>query len=52
VQKKRQDSLTNTVQLGMCAGVPERGRSLRNTEKLPLYFEALVLDALTGSAAE
>lgn len=44
------DALTTAVQVGMRAGAPERGRFLRNAEKLPLHFEKLILAALTGSA--
>jgi phenylpropionate dioxygenase-like ring-hydroxylating dioxygenase large terminal subunit len=40
------DALTNAVQAGMRAGIPVRGRFLRNAEKLPLHFEKLIIDAL------
>jgi choline monooxygenase len=46
---REDDALTNAVQLGLRAALPDRGRFLRNAEVLPLHFESLVLDVLTDS---
>jgi phenylpropionate dioxygenase-like ring-hydroxylating dioxygenase large terminal subunit len=42
------DRLTNTVQRGLLAGIPERGRLLTNSEHLVVHFQKLILNALTG----
>jgi choline monooxygenase len=42
------DTLTNTVQRGLRAGIPERGRLLTTSEHLVIRFQKLVLSALTG----
>jgi hypothetical protein len=42
------DRLTSTVQRGLLAGIPERGRLLTNSEHLVIHFQKLVLSALTG----
>lgn len=40
-------ALTDSVQLGLRAGIPEQGRFLLNTERLILHFQKLVLSALS-----
>ncbi|MBA4065780.1 MAG: aromatic ring-hydroxylating dioxygenase subunit alpha [Isosphaera sp.] len=41
-------SLTASVQLGLRAGLPERGRLLPRSERLVLHFQKLVLRALSA----
>lgn len=41
------DALTNSVQHGLRAGIPEQGRFLKNSEHLALHFEKLLLNALS-----
>lgn len=41
------DVLTNSVQLGLLGGLPERGRFLVNSEHLVIHFQKLTLNALT-----
>ncbi len=41
------DTLTNSVQLGLLGGMPERGRFLTNSEHLVVHFQKLALNALT-----
>jgi choline monooxygenase len=44
------NALTASVQLGLQAGLPERGRLLRESERLVMHFQKLVLAALPGDA--
>ena len=44
------DVLTNSVQLGLIGGIPDRGRFLTNSEHLCIHFQKLVVDALNGHA--
>ena len=47
------DDLTNSVQRGLLGGLPERGRTLTNSEHLVVHFQRLVANALTrGTDAE
>jgi ferredoxin-NADP reductase/phenylpropionate dioxygenase-like ring-hydroxylating dioxygenase large terminal subunit len=41
------DDLTNSVQRGLIGGLPERGRTLTNSEHLVVHFQRLVANALT-----
>jgi choline monooxygenase len=41
-------ALTASVQAGLRAGLPEQGRLLRESERLVLHFQKLVLRALAG----
>jgi choline monooxygenase len=43
------DRLTDAVQRGLLAGIPEQGRLLTNSENLVVHFQKLVLNALTGN---
>jgi choline monooxygenase len=43
------DGLTDAVQRGLLAGIPEHGRLLTNSEHLVVHFQKLVLNALTGN---
>ena len=43
------DDLTNSVQRGLIGGLPERGRTLTNSEHLVVHFQRLVANALTRS---
>jgi ferredoxin-NADP reductase/phenylpropionate dioxygenase-like ring-hydroxylating dioxygenase large terminal subunit len=43
------DDLTNSVQRGLLGGIPERGRTLTNSEHLVVHFQRLVANALTRS---
>jgi len=43
------DDLTNSVQRGLIGGIPERGRTLTNSEHLVVHFQRLVANALTRS---
>jgi len=45
---KEDDALTNSVQRGLRAGVPERGRFLDNSEHLVIHFLKLVVKALAS----
>ncbi|MGB8535114.1 MAG: SRPBCC family protein [Acidobacteriaceae bacterium] len=40
------DVLTNSVQLGLLGGVPDRGRFLTNSEHLCIHFQRLIVQAL------
>jgi ferredoxin-NADP reductase/phenylpropionate dioxygenase-like ring-hydroxylating dioxygenase large terminal subunit len=42
------DVLTNSVQLGLLGGIPDRGRFLTNSEHLCIHFQKLVVEALNG----
>jgi phenylpropionate dioxygenase-like ring-hydroxylating dioxygenase large terminal subunit len=44
------DRLTDAVQRGLLAGIPERGRLLTDSERLVVHFQKLVLGALTGGS--
>ncbi|HTY55996.1 MAG TPA: aromatic ring-hydroxylating dioxygenase subunit alpha [Candidatus Binataceae bacterium] len=45
------DQLTNSVQRGLIAGIPERGRFLINSERLVIAFQRMVVNALTEAPA-
>jgi ferredoxin-NADP reductase/phenylpropionate dioxygenase-like ring-hydroxylating dioxygenase large terminal subunit/ferredoxin len=45
---KEDDDLTNSVQRGLIAGIPARGRFLTNSEHLVVHFQKLVVNCLTG----
>jgi ferredoxin-NADP reductase/phenylpropionate dioxygenase-like ring-hydroxylating dioxygenase large terminal subunit len=45
------DDLTNSVQNGLLAGIPDRGRFLINSENLALQFQKLVVNALSKQPA-
>jgi ferredoxin-NADP reductase/phenylpropionate dioxygenase-like ring-hydroxylating dioxygenase large terminal subunit len=40
------DVLTNSVQLGLLGGIPDRGRFLTNSEHLCIHFQRLIVQAL------
>ena len=42
------DLLTDAVQLGLLAGIPERGRLLTNSEHLVVHFQKLAVAAMSG----
>jgi ferredoxin-NADP reductase/phenylpropionate dioxygenase-like ring-hydroxylating dioxygenase large terminal subunit len=44
------DVLTNSVQLGLLGGIPDRGRFLTNSEHLCIHFQRLVVQALFADA--
>jgi ferredoxin-NADP reductase/phenylpropionate dioxygenase-like ring-hydroxylating dioxygenase large terminal subunit/ferredoxin len=46
------DDLTNSVQIGLRAGIPERGRFLTGAEHLVGHFQKLVAASVVGTAAE
>ncbi len=46
------DFLTNSVQLGLLGGIPDRGRFLTNSEHLCIHFQRLVVQALFDGATE
>jgi hypothetical protein len=48
---KEDDDLTDSVQRGLLAGIPARGRFLTNSEHLVVHFQKLVVNALGGGAA-
>ena len=43
---REDDRLTDSVQRGLRAGVPSRGRFLARSEHLIVHFQKLVVDAL------
>jgi phenylpropionate dioxygenase-like ring-hydroxylating dioxygenase large terminal subunit len=45
------DLLTESVQRGLLAGLPERGRLLTNSEHLVIQFQKLVANAIAGPMA-
>jgi phenylpropionate dioxygenase-like ring-hydroxylating dioxygenase large terminal subunit len=45
------DALTDSVQRGLAAGLPEHGRLLTNSEQLVIHFQKLVAKALSGVSA-
>jgi phenylpropionate dioxygenase-like ring-hydroxylating dioxygenase large terminal subunit len=45
------DLLTDSVQRGLLGGLPERGRFLTNSEHLVIYFQKLIVNAVTGAPA-
>ena len=45
------DLLTDSVQRGLLAGIPERGRLPTNSEHLVIHFQKLVAKALAGPMA-
>jgi ferredoxin-NADP reductase/phenylpropionate dioxygenase-like ring-hydroxylating dioxygenase large terminal subunit len=45
------DVLTNSVQLGLLGGIPDRGRFLTNSEHLCIHFQRLIVQALFDGAA-
>jgi ferredoxin-NADP reductase/phenylpropionate dioxygenase-like ring-hydroxylating dioxygenase large terminal subunit len=45
------DELTDSVQVGLRSGLPEKARFLPNAEYLAIHFQTLVARALTGDAA-
>ena len=40
------DVLTNSVQLGLLGGIPDRGRFLTNSEHLCIHFQRLIVQAM------
>jgi hypothetical protein len=46
------DALTDSVQRGLRAGIPEKGRLLAGAEHLVGHFQRMVASALLGDAAE
>ena len=44
------DALTSSVQRGLSAGLPERGRLLVDSEQLVIHFQKLVAEAMVGAA--
>ncbi len=42
------DALTDAVQTGLAAGLPEKGRFLVKSEHLAVHFQTLVVEAMTG----
>jgi ferredoxin-NADP reductase/phenylpropionate dioxygenase-like ring-hydroxylating dioxygenase large terminal subunit len=46
------DELTNSVQIGLRSGLPEKARFLPNAEYLAIHFQTLVARALTSDDAE
>jgi ferredoxin-NADP reductase/phenylpropionate dioxygenase-like ring-hydroxylating dioxygenase large terminal subunit len=40
------DVLTNSVQLGLLGGIPDRGRFLTNSEHLCIHFQKLIVEAM------
>jgi choline monooxygenase len=46
------DALTDSVQRGLRAGIPEKGRFLAGAEHLVGHFQRLVASALVGDAGE
>jgi choline monooxygenase len=44
------DFLTDSVQRGLLAGIPERGRLLRNSEHLVIHFQKLIVQAVGATA--
>jgi len=46
------DELTNSVQIGLRAGIPERGRFLTRAEHLVGHFQKLVAASVAGTASE
>ena len=46
------DALTNSVQRGLRAGIPEKGRFLAGAEHLVGHFQRMVASALLGDARE
>jgi ferredoxin-NADP reductase/phenylpropionate dioxygenase-like ring-hydroxylating dioxygenase large terminal subunit len=45
------DELTDSVQIGLRSGLPEKARFLPNAEYLPIHFQTLVVRALAGDDA-
>jgi ferredoxin-NADP reductase/phenylpropionate dioxygenase-like ring-hydroxylating dioxygenase large terminal subunit len=45
------DVLTNSVQLGLLGGIPDRGRFLTNSEHLCIHFQRLIVQALFDGTA-
>jgi choline monooxygenase len=45
------DKLTDSVQRGLLAGLPERGRFLTGSEHLVVHFQRMVVDAVVGQPA-
>lgn len=45
------DVLTNSVQLGLLGGIPDKGRYLTNSEHLCIHFLKLVVQAMSGDSA-
>src|ERR1700756_3719621 len=45
------DVLTNSVQLGLLGGIPDKGRYLTNSEHLCIHFLNLVVQAMPGDSA-
>jgi hypothetical protein len=45
------NTLTDAVQRGLLAGIPEQGRLLTASEHLVVHFQKLVFSALTGDRA-
>ena len=45
------DVLTDAVQRGLLAGIPEQGRFLTNSEHLVVHFQKLAVNALSGERA-
>jgi ferredoxin-NADP reductase/phenylpropionate dioxygenase-like ring-hydroxylating dioxygenase large terminal subunit len=45
------DVLTNSVQLGLLGGIPDKGRYLTNSESLCIHFLKLVVRAMTADTA-
>ena len=46
------DALTDSVQRGLRAGIPEKGRFLAGAEHLVGHFQRMVASALLGDAGE
>jgi Ring hydroxylating alpha subunit (catalytic domain) len=46
------DELTDSVQVGLRSGLPEKARFLPNAEYLPIHFQTLVVRALAGDQDE
>ena len=42
------DRLTDSVQLGLLGGLPERGRFLPKSEQLVMHFQKMVVQAVKG----
>ena len=46
---KEDDTLTDSVQLGLLGGLPDRGRFLTNSEHLVIHFQKMIVNALGGA---
>jgi choline monooxygenase len=46
------DALTDSVQLGLLSGLPEKSRFLTRAEALPIHFQRLVVRALAGDGMD